>query len=148
MRASRLAAGVVLARLGAALWWWQQPRSHAPFFPQFRRQVVDKLNASVVFATHRDPHGTALVLSPPPMKKPAELPSAAAYRSAIAAGKDRPGARAFHADTDLFCEYNRKVVEEQARKEGITVAEVKELTFFGFAATRATQPSKVEEVLG
>ncbi len=147
MRTSRLIAGAVaVAALGAAV-ASQLPRRHGAFFPQFRRQLRGHLWAGVSFGLRDDP-GAAVAAAPPPMAKPAVLPAVAAYRSAIASGKQHPGALAFHADTDLFCEQNKQAVEQQARKEGLTVAEVKELTFFGFAALRASQRSKVEDVLG
>jgi hypothetical protein len=148
MSRSRFIAGsVVVAVLGAAL-WTQLPRSHGAFFPQFRRQLRDHLWARVSFGLRDDPSAAAAAAPPAPMARPAVLPGVAAYRSAIAAGKTRPGATAFHADTDLYCEHNRAAVEDQARKEGLTVGEVKELTFFGFAAMRVSQRSKIEETLG
>ncbi len=126
------------------------PRSggHPPFFPQFRRQVADKLYSATSFAAHLDPRGQALVVPPPPVPKPASPPGVAAYRAAVAAHETNPGARAFHADTDLFCEMNAREVEDKARKEGITTGEVKELTYFGFAAMRVTQPEVVAQAIG
>ena len=110
--------------------------------------MTDKLYSAAAFATRLDPRGQGLVLTQPAAPKPSEPPSVAAYRSAVAAHDDHPGAHAFHADTDLYCEMNKREVEEKARKEGITTAEVKELTYFGFAAMRATQPEVVAQALG
>src|SRR5439155_11293500 len=117
-----------------------------PFFSPFRRRVSDPLHTAVAFATRFDPRGGALMVAPPTLPKPDTLPSVEVYRSAIAEGKDHPGARSFRANTDLYCELNKTEVEDKARKEGVTTREIKELTFFGFAAMRATQPEKVSQV--
>lgn len=148
MRSSRLIAGSLAVAAISATVWWQLPHGHGAFFPQFRRDLRDHLWGRVSFALREEPEAAQPAAPAPAMPKHAVLPSAAAYKAALASGKQHPGATAFHADTDLFCEYNRKAVEDQARKEGVTVAEIKELTFFGFAAMRASQRPKVEEVLG
>lgn len=145
---SRFIAGTVAAAAIGGLVWWQLPHGHGAFFPQFRRQFRDQLWARVSISLRDEPAAAVPAPAAAPMPKLAALPSAKVYATALASGKEHPGATAFHADTDLYCEYNRKAVEDQARKEGITVAEVKELTFFGFAAMRASQRSKVEEVVG
>lgn len=147
MISTRALVGSLLVALGGGVVWSQLPHGHGAFFPQFRRQLRDQLWARVSFAMRDDPAHSQEV-APATMPKPAALPSVAVFRSALAAGRERPGATAFRADTELYCEHNRKAVEEQARKEGLSVGEVKELTFFGFAALRATQREKVEEVLG
>jgi len=59
-----------------------------------------------------------------------------------------PGASALRAEVDWYCEYNRKAIDEQARKEGLSADEVKELTFLGFAALKTTQPAEAQRVLG
>ena len=145
----RRAATIVLVVAGAAgLFLALRPHTHPPFFPQFRRQVSDKLYAAAVSGTRSDPRGMALVVSPPTPPKPAVDPGIAAYQSAVAANAVHPGARAFRADTDVFCDLNKNEVEAKARKEGITVAEVRELTYFGFVAMRTTQAQTVENALG
>ena len=145
----RRAATIVLVVAGAAgLFLALRPHTHAPFFPQFRRQVSDKLYAAAVSGTRADPRGMALVVTPPTPPKPDVNPGVAAYQAAIAANAAHPGARAFRADTDVFCDLNKNEVEAKARKEGISVAEVRELTYFGFLAMRTTQAQTVEHALG
>lgn len=151
-RRSRLARIVplvlVIAGVGGLFAALRPHPHHPPFFPQFRRHVAGKLHASVLFATRSDPRGRDLVVTPPPIPKADVLPSVAAYGSAVAAGIANPGAASLRADTDLFCTYNYKEVEDKARKEGITTGEVVELTFFGFSAMRVSQPEAVQRVLG
>ena len=71
-----------------------------------------------------------------------------AYAEAVAAGSDRPGEKAFRATNDAFMEYNRSFAEAQAKQEGITVAEVSELTYFGFLVMRTQQWADVEDLIG
>jgi hypothetical protein len=146
----RMAAALAVLGCGAGVTYLatRGAGAHAPFFPQYRREVADGLYAAVAQATKLDPRGRELMIAPPTMPKPAQPPSVAAYQSALVAGADRPGALAFRADSDLYCEYNRAQVEDQARKEGLTVDQVKELTFFGFVALRTTQANKLEEAMG
>jgi|GEM_PF-2652605 len=71
-----------------------------------------------------------------------------AYASAVSSGQAMPGTAAMHADTDLYVDYNLELADEQARVEGLTFDEVRELTFFGAVGMRTTQPHVVEDVLG
>lgn len=71
-----------------------------------------------------------------------------AYASAAASGQTRPGAAAMRADTDFYVDYNLDLAEEQAQIEGLTLDEVRELTFFGAVGMRTTQPHVLEDVLG
>ncbi len=144
----KLTLAMLLGALGFGTFHLLAPRRHPPLFPQFRREVRDQMTSAVRFATKQEAEGWKRMAAETSKPKLAALPSTEAYRSAIAADLDHPGARSFRADTEVFCQHNQREVEEQARKEGITVDEVKELTFFGFAAMRATQPGKVAEVLG
>jgi hypothetical protein len=73
---------------------------------------------------------------------------AKAYAEARAAGEARPGDKAFRATVDAFMKYNRAFAEEQARREGITVDEVAELTYFGFLALQTQRWTEVEEIIG
>src|SRR5690606_24100882 len=50
-----------------------------------------------------------------------------AYAEAVEAGFARPGEVAFRAMIDAFIEYNQAFAEAQAREEGLTVDEVREL---------------------
>lgn len=90
-----------------------------------------------------------------PMRAPMpELPpnsaalSAAAYAKAVEDGDDKPGTRAFRATVDAFVEYNRSFAEAQAKEEGLTVAEVHELTYFGLMVMRTQQWSEIEDLIG
>jgi hypothetical protein len=73
---------------------------------------------------------------------------AAAYEQARSQGSARPGEAAFRATVDAFVEYNKSFAEAQARQEGLTVAEVRELTYFGLMAQETQRWSEVEDVLG
>jgi hypothetical protein len=71
-----------------------------------------------------------------------------AYARAVAAGSDAPGAAAFRATTDAYFEYNLELAKQQAAAEGLTLEQVKELTYFGLVVMRARQWGDVEDVLG
>lgn len=72
----------------------------------------------------------------------------AAYREALAKGSERPGERAYRAMIDAFMAHNKAFAEAQAREEGVTVAEIHELTYFGFKALETQRWPEVEDVLG
>jgi len=148
MTRGRLVALALVAGACAGGYLLLHRGGHPPFFPRYRRQVDDKLFAAAAHGTHDVANGSDLLVAQQRRPMPKVLPSVAAYRSALATGDDHPGAAAFRADTDMYCEYNMEEVEAQARKEGLTVAEVKELTFFGFVGMRTTQPEKVAEAIG
>lgn len=143
-RAGTAGVLVVVAIVGVAA---MRGRSHGPFFPRYRRAVVEPLHAAVVNALHGDPRGMDLIAGPPQMPSTTP-PSLAAYDRARAAGDKRPGASSFRADSELFCDYNQSALDAQARKEGLTTKEVRELTYFGFVAMRTTQIGTVERALG
>lgn len=147
VRTLRLGVAIVTIA-GLGFWWWHSSRKHAPLFPQFRRQVVERMHDAVTMTADNEPGGHALVVPPPVIPAMSERPIAVVYRTAVASGEERPGAMAFHAETDLFCDYNQKAAEDKARQEGITVGEVRELTFFGFAAMRTTQRATISRSLG
>jgi hypothetical protein len=87
--------------------------------------------------------------SDPPTRPAANAPPTAEGRKpGIGFGNEHPGASALRAEGDWYCEYNRKAIDEQARREGLTTEEVKELTVLGFAALKTTQPAEVQKVLG
>lgn len=91
--------------------------------------------------------------APRPIREPQLPPDrsrihAAAYAQAKAAGDERPGERAFRATVDAFIAYNKEFAEAQAAKEGLTVAEVHELTYFGFLVLQTQQWSEVQDLIG
>ncbi len=70
-----------------------------------------------------------------------------AYAAARESGAQRPGQLAFRAMVDTYLEYNQAFVEAQAAEEGISVAEVHELTHFGFMVLETQRWPDVEELL-
>lgn len=72
----------------------------------------------------------------------------AAYAQAIANGDERPGEKAFRATVDAFVAHNRAFAEAQAAEEKISVAEVHELTYFGFLVLQTQQWPEVEALTG
>jgi hypothetical protein len=71
-----------------------------------------------------------------------------AWRAAVAARDEHPGERSMRASADAYVDYNRAFAEAQARKEGLTLDEVRELTFFGVMALRSSQPVLIEHITG
>lgn len=72
----------------------------------------------------------------------------AAYAQAVANGDERPGEKAFRATVDAFVTHNRSFAEAQAAEEKISIAEVHELTYFGFLVLQTQQWPEVEALTG
>ena len=77
----------------------------------------------------------------------AEVAATEAYARARADGRP-PGEAAFRAMIHAFIEYNLEFAKAQAAKEGITVAEVEELTYLGYLVMATQRLSDVEDVTG
>lgn len=91
--------------------------------------------------------------SPPIVDEPTLPPDAdalrlAAYQEALAREEPRPGEQAFRAMVSAFMEHNRRLAEQQAAAEGLTVDEVEELTFLGLMAQESQRWPEVEQLLG
>lgn len=84
----------------------------------------------------------------PKMPPDVDRTAARAYAQAVEAGVDRPGDKAFRATVDAFVEYNMAFAEAQAKQEGLTVDEVRELTYLGFMVLETQRWPDVEELLG
>lgn len=90
---------------------------------------------------------------PAPPPEPTEPPGldkvrADAYARARGDGQERPGDTAFRATIDAFLDYNAEFAEAQAQAEGLTVPEVRELTYFGFLVMETQRWPEVEAILG
>jgi hypothetical protein len=70
-----------------------------------------------------------------------------AYAKAIEDGVADPGEVAFREMIEAFMVYNQAFAEAQAREEGITVAEVHELTYFGFKVLETQRWGDVAELV-
>lgn len=70
------------------------------------------------------------------------------YAKAKREGHEQPGDAAFRATVDAFIAYNHKFAEAQAHVEGITVDEVRELTYFGFLVMDTQRWPEVEDIIG
>lgn len=91
--------------------------------------------------------------SPPLVDEPTLPPDAdalrlAAYQEALAREEPRPGEQAFRAMVSAFMDHNRKLAEQQAAAEGLTVDQVEELTFLGLMAQESQRWPEVEQLLG
>lgn len=73
---------------------------------------------------------------------------AEAYNEAKNAGTAQPGETAFRATVDAFVDYNKSFAEAQAKQEGLTIPEVRELTYFGFMVQETQRWPEVEDILG
>ena len=71
-----------------------------------------------------------------------------AYQKAIAAGDEHPGEQAFRATVTAFLAHNRAFAEAQAAEEGLSMAEVSELTYFGFLVLQTQQWPEIEALTG
>jgi hypothetical protein len=71
-----------------------------------------------------------------------------AYKQAVEAGEENPGEKGFRADAREFFNYNTKLAEEKAAREGITMEELEELTYMGTLAMHLRRWDAVEQMLG
>jgi hypothetical protein len=93
-------------------------------------------------------------LPPPPRVTETRMPPRLlevkqdAYGEAVARRSDTPGHDAFRRMSRQFVRYNLEAAEEQAAAEGLTVAEVEELTYFGQVVQHTQRWGEVEAILG
>ena len=94
--------------------------------------------------------GRDVPVPPPEPKPPPDIKQlrVEAYEEAQARGDPRPAETAFRKAVDAFVEHNRQFADAQAQAEGLTVGEVKELTYFGFLAQQTQRWPEVEDILG
>ncbi len=71
-----------------------------------------------------------------------------AYGEAVARQSDTPGHDAFRHMSGQFVRYNREAAEAQADAEGLSFAEVEELTYFGQVVQQTQRWGEVEAILG
>jgi hypothetical protein len=72
----------------------------------------------------------------------------AKYADAKDRGAEKPGEAAFRATIDVFMETNAEFAKAKAEKEGLTLKEVEELTYFGYLAMQSMMFGEVERLLG
>jgi hypothetical protein len=63
-------------------------------------------------------------------------------------GRTHPGEAAFRAVSERYVDENLAFAERQAATEGLTVAEIRELTYFGLFVLATQRTSDVEELTG
>jgi hypothetical protein len=85
---------------------------------------------------------------PPEPALPVQTPEMREAIVASARGSSRPGQAAFRTFTDAYVDANLDFAEEQAASEGVTVAEVRELTHFGLLVLATQRVSDVEQMVG
>ena len=122
-------------------WRWRQP---ADWLCCFGRAVSSRRAAP----RFRSQGWSVLRRRQPQLPPDRKSIHAAAYAQAKAAGDERPGEKAFRATVDAFIAYNKEFAEAQAAKEGLTVAEVHELTYFGFLVLQTQQWAEVQDLTG
>ncbi|WP_437756145.1 hypothetical protein [Sorangium sp. So ce1389] len=96
----------------------------------------------------RVPSARGIVPEPEPEPLPDGDRGATIYAAAIMAGDKNPGEKAFRADSEAFFEHNLGMAQEKAAREGITLAELQELTYLGNLAMHLMRWEAVAEVLG
>lgn len=132
-----------VAVLGA--WWWlgREPSNAEP------KPTVDM---SLVEAP-RKPSSPPQVGQPRRQVPMPEMPEVdrealrAAYEQAEAQGTP-PGQAAFRKMISAFMAYNAEFAQAKAAKEGLSVAEIEELTYFGYMVMATQQVSEVEDLIG
>jgi len=146
------------AALGGMLWWRGRAEPVAlPLSPP--AEVAPPVEAApAVRPSPREPtterHGDQQpavrpsVGAPEPVALPTHELGIKAYAKALEAGDENPGEKAFRADAKEFFNYNAKMAEERAAKEGITMEELEELTYMGVLAMHIRRWDVVEQMLG
>lgn len=72
----------------------------------------------------------------------------AAYQAAVEGGSERPGELAFRANADAFFDHNLDIARERAARDGVSLEELREMTYLGLLAMRLRQWGAVEAALG
>lgn len=139
------AAAVAVVLLATYKMWPDEPVARSAAAPDPGSGSLTPVRPSTPPVRGRDRPRPVPQPEMPPI--PADM-LAGIYDEARSEGHPQPGEKAFRANIDAFMDYNRSFAEEQARTEGITVAEVAELTYFGFLAQRSQVWSEVEDLLG
>jgi hypothetical protein len=147
---TRLALGILLALalIGGLLLWRRSGRPADTPVPTTARPLSPLLHP--VRPEHPPVEGRDVPRPAPDPKLPPDRNQihSAAYAKAVAAGDERPGDKAFRATIDAFMNYNKAFADAQAAEEGITVAEVHELTYFGFLVLQTQQWPEIESLTG
>ena len=149
---------LAVALVGAVAWYWRA-----------RTESDDARSSDSVTAAMRQMMANAAAEDPNPVRpskppvpgrdEPFSLPEpqpppdmndvrAKAYAEAAERGDPHPAEAAFRKAISAFVEYNRQFADAQAQKEGLTLDEVKELTYFGFLAQQTQRWPEVEQILG
>jgi hypothetical protein len=81
-------------------------------------------------------------------RMPVVTPAWRAELAAQVASNPRPGEAAFRLFSDRYVDDNLVFAERQAADEGMTVAEVRELTYFGLLVMATQRTAEVEEIIG
>ncbi|MFO0576439.1 MAG: hypothetical protein U1A78_20735 [Polyangia bacterium] len=138
---------LALAVLGGLLLWWRSVRpvpgttaAGQPLSP-----LLHPVRPATPPVEGRDVPQPAPEPKLPPDR--AQIHSAA-YAKAVAAGAERPGEAAFRATIDAFMRHNQAFADAQAAEEGISVAEVHELTYFGYLVLQTQQWPEIEALTG
>ncbi len=145
------AVAVTLAAAGGILWWRTRdgagtsagskdpPRVAAPAGPA--RQAPLATEAPAVVERNR-------AISRAPVALQSHEVGIKTYAEAVAAGDPNPGEKAFRADALAFFEFNGDLGEEKAAKEGVTLDELKELTYMGLLAMHIRRWDTVGRLTG
>lgn len=136
---------LVLAIAGGLLLLWRRSEQRAPAATKQLSPLLHPVRPETPPVEGRDVPQPAPDPKLPPDRKQIH---SAAYAKAIAAGDEHPGEKAFRATIDAFMDYNKAFADAQAAEEGISVAEVHELTYFGFLVLQTQQWPEIEAVIG
>lgn len=85
---------------------------------------------------------------PPEPRMPQLSPAEKAQLAEQVRGKDRPGEAAFRAVSDRYVDENLDLAKRQAQAEGLTLDQVRELTYFGLLVLATQRVPELEAMLG
>ncbi len=138
-----------IAAAGGILWWRTRDDAESSAGPKEQPRPAARATSSRPATLPGLPDGAAArnrMLSRAPAALQSHEVGAKVYADAVAAGEQNPGEKAFRADALAFFEFNGDLGEEKAAKEGVTLDELKELTYMGLLAMHIRRWDAVERV--
>jgi hypothetical protein len=145
------AVAVTVAAAGGILWWRSRAGGGASTAPKAPPRAAAPAGASRPAALPALPSGADernRTMSRAPAGLQTHEVGIQTYADAVAAGEKNPGEKAFRADALAFFEFNGDLGEEKAAKEGVTLDELKELTYMGLLAMHVRRWDAVERLTG
>lgn len=146
-----VAVAVTVAAAGGILWWRSRDGAGTTTASKEPPRVAAPAGASRPATLPTLPSGADernRAMERAPVALQSHEVGIKTYADAVAAGDPNPGEKAFRADALAFFEFNGDLGEEKAAKEGVTLDELKELTYMGLLAMHIRRWDTVGRLTG